>query len=130
MPQADVDVATDCTASQKGMEPTPLGTMPATAALAGLPHTRDTPGTLILGEVAAPLASNLLNMLPLACLQLQLPSAGTCIRDGMPPVPAKLAAKICRWEFIEMAELLPEFWNTPKGGDPRGRREESGRVGW
>ena len=31
------------------------------------------------------------------------------VGDGLPPVPAKIAAKIGYWEFIEMYELLPEF---------------------
>ena len=29
-------------------------------------------------------------------------------------MPPKLAAKILRWEYIEMAEMLPEFWSGPK----------------
>ena len=43
--------------------------------------------------------------------------AGPCIHigDGLPPVPAKLVAKICRHEFVEMHELLPEFWQDQKG---------------
>ena len=41
-------------------------------------------------------------------------TAGAYVGDGMPPVPAKLAAKIWRWEFVEMGELLPEFWAGPK----------------
>ena len=40
---------------------------------------------------------------------------GTHIGDGLPPVPAKLVAKICRHEFVEMHELLPEFWQDQKG---------------
>lgn len=38
----------------------------------------------------------------------------THIGEGLPPVPAKLTAKILRHEFMEMHELLPEFWNEPK----------------
>ena len=43
-----------------------------------------------------------------------VPMAGAYVGDGMPQVPAKLAAKIRRWEFVEMGELLPEFWAGPK----------------
>ena len=32
------------------------------------------------------------------------------IGEGLPPVPAKLAERIVRWEYIEMSEMLPEFW--------------------
>ena len=39
-----------------------------------------------------------------------LPSAGAYIGDGMPPVPAELAARIKQWEFVAMGELLPKFW--------------------
>ena len=40
--------------------------------------------------------------------------AGAYVDDGMPPVPAKLAAIIRRWEFVKIGELLPEFWAGPK----------------
>ena len=33
------------------------------------------------------------------------------VGEGLLPVPAKLGERIARWEFIEMAELLPEFWS-------------------
>ena len=39
---------------------------------------------------------------------------GTHIGEGLPPVPAKLAAKILRHEFVEMHELLPELWSKAK----------------
>ena len=39
---------------------------------------------------------------------------GAYVGDGMPPVPEKLVNKIRRWEFMEMGELLPEFWVGPK----------------
>ena len=36
------------------------------------------------------------------------------------PKAGKLVAKIRRWEFVEMGELLPEFWASPRDaeGDP------------
>ena len=39
-------------------------------------------------------------------------SAGIYVGEGLLPVPAKLAEKITQWEFVEMAELLPEFWSS------------------
>ena len=45
-------------------------------------------------------------------------SAGIYVGEGLLPVPAKLAEKITRWEFVEMAELLPEFWSTPSPKEP------------
>ena len=44
--------------------------------------------------------------------------SGIFIGEGIQPVPAKLADRIWSWEFIEMADLLPEQM-APK-------REESG----
>ena len=41
--------------------------------------------------------------------EVQKPS-GIFVGDGLPPVPSKLAEKIRRGEFVEMHELLPEFW--------------------
>ena len=41
---------------------------------------------------------------------------GTHIGEGLPPVPAKLVARIVRHEFVEMHELLPEFWHDQKDG--------------
>ena len=36
--------------------------------------------------------------------------AGVYVGESLPPVPTKLTSKILRWEYIEMAEMLPEFW--------------------
>ena len=41
---------------------------------------------------------------------------GTHIGEGLPPVPAKLVARILRHEFVEMHELLPEFWHDQRDG--------------
>ena len=35
---------------------------------------------------------------------------GIYVGDSLPPIPPRIAAKVCRWEFVEMYELLPEFW--------------------
>ena len=45
-------------------------------------------------------------------------SAGIYVGEGLLPVPAKLAEKITRWEFVEMSELLPEFWSSLSTKDP------------
>ena len=42
-------------------------------------------------------------------------SAGIYVGEGLLPVPAKLADRIQRWEFVDMAELLPEFWGSTSG---------------
>jgi len=42
---------------------------------------------------------------------------GAYIGEGFPPVPAKLASKIRQGDFIEMGELLSEFWLPQKEED-------------
>ena len=56
------------------------------------------------------MAALIKNLLPLANSSLSVPTEGVYVGEGMPPVPAKLAKKINRGEFVEMGELLPEFW--------------------
>ena len=46
----------------------------------------------------------------------------TFLGDGLPPIPAKLAERICRWEYIDMSDLLPEFW--------RDQKAEEGTAKW
>ena len=58
--------------------------------------------------------SNMINLLPLAASRAPLPMAGVYIGESLPPVPTKLASKILRWEYIEMVEMLPEFWSGAK----------------
>ena len=66
---------------------------------------------------------SLTNLLQFVGEDLKLPSEGVYVGDGIPPVPEKLAAKIRRGEFIELGELLPEFW-TVKGEDGDPSREQ------
>ena len=65
----------------------------------------------------------LANLLPIANSSLQQPSEGVYMGDGIPPVPVKLAARIRKGEFVEMGELLPEFWAGPKDEDTDSRRD-------
>ena len=45
------------------------------------------------------------------------------VGEGLPPIPGKIVAKIIQWEYayVDMWELLPEFWSNPTGveGAPR-----------
>ena len=56
----------------------------------------------------------MINLLPLAASHAPLLMAGVYVGESLPPVPTKLASKILRWEYIEMAEMLPEFWSGAK----------------
>lgn len=44
-------------------------------------------------------------------------STGIYIGEGLPPVPAKMAEKIAKWEFIEMHELLPDLLTNRRAED-------------
>ena len=72
------------------------------------------------------------DLLPTGGLSSKVPAAGAYVGDGMPPVPAKLAAKIRRWEFMEMGELLPKFLVGPhkeaEGESARGRPRQARKV--
>ena len=49
------------------------------------------------------------------------------IGEGLLPVPNKLADHIWKWEFIDMSELLPEFWDhsLPKPADSQNSLQQS-----
>lgn len=61
--------------------------------------------------------STITNLLPLAHHSLHRPTEGVYVGDGIPPVPEKVATKIKKGEFVEMGELLPEFWSPREDGD-------------
>ena len=50
----------------------------------------------------------------LAGASLVLPLEGVYVGDGVPPVPQKLAEHIQRGGYMEMRELLLEFWSSPR----------------
>ena len=105
-------------------DPDTLGRMPAAAALAGLPISEGRSG--ITGDSCPSPAAALMNLLPLAGANPRPPIGGAYIGEGMPPIPARLATKIRQWEFVEMGELLPEFWARQKDneeGRDRGARQ-------
>lgn len=70
------------------------------AALAG------TPGPVLMGQ-GGPIGGA-------GAASSSHPPSGVYVGEGMAPVPKKLAEKIHRWEYVEMGELLPEFWAGPK----------------
>ncbi len=67
------------------------------------------------------------NLLPQAASDLPPTLPGVYVGDGRPPVPQKLADRILRWEFIDMGELLPEFWSLAKEEESSGRRPITSR---
>ena len=75
-------------------------------------------GTKAMSKVPAEvsIAAKLANLLPSANAELTPVSEGVYVGDGLPPVPAKLAAKIRKGEFVEMGSSSQSF------GHPTGRR--------
>ena len=71
-------------------------------------------GTVVQHSTIAGASAGLLNLLPISSSRVLTPSSGIYVGEGLPPVPPKLAAKIMRWEFVDMAEMLPEFWSNTK----------------
>ena len=68
-------------------------------------------------------AAKLANLLPSANAELAPVSEGVYVGDGFPPLPVKLAAKIRKGEFVEMEELLPEYWSSHREEDIEGKHE-------
>jgi hypothetical protein len=89
---------------------------------------------------STPNASLLCNLLPsMGQSEVHSLAAGIYVGEGLLPVPAKLAEKIAKWEFVDMAELLPEFWslspkdlvtNTPPRHNPRRKRAITDIATW
>ena len=83
----------------------------------------------VLGQqVPTRAMANLLEILPIQQQEGGKQQSGAYVGDGLPPVPAKLAAKILKWEFDQMHDLLPEFWvgdkeseGSSKAGSSRGK---------
>ena len=71
--------------------------------------------TLSLARAATTLAVS--NLLPFAVRLPLAPAVVVYVGECLPPVPAKLAERIGRWEFIEMSAMLPEFWTQPRSDE-------------
>ncbi len=96
------------------------GSMPGTSALGITLVGESMPGTSALG--IASVGGSIPGTWP-----SRVPTAGAYVGNGMPPVPAKLVNKIRTLEFIEMGELLPEFWVGPKEAEGDVGKEKRGR---
>ena len=108
------------TAVPKGLAQPPPGAGPAQSG--NLPGTGKHP----VGQLDS-VSAQIANLLPMANPGLEQVVGGVYVGDGRPPVPPKLAAKIRRWEFVDMGELLTEFWSGPKEDEPTSRRPATGR---
>ena len=83
------------------------GVLPGAAALAGLPITSPSlplPITPASGEPLSLPSDTISDTLPL----------GMLLGEALPPVPQKLVEKVRKWQYVDMAELLPDLWAIPK----------------
>ena len=62
-------------------------------------------------------------LLPQANAGLTSATQGVYVGEGLPPMPAKLAATIRRGDFVDMGELLSEFWTPSREDDPQAKAE-------
>ena len=117
----------------------PLGTMPPLDSLEHVPSdenasappsgsgsaasTRPDPP---VSSAAAAAAAAFCNLLPFGASAGPRSGAAVYIGEGLPPVPSKLADRIRRWEFVDMSELLPEFWDhsPPKSADSQSSSQQ------
>lgn len=100
----------------------PVGWLP-TISSSSILATSSLPTPRIGSNLSASLAGdNVLNLLPVAASRDPLPTAGVYVGEGLPPIPPKLATKILRWDFVQMAEMLPEFWPSSKLDDDDPKR--------
>ncbi len=121
-----------------------LGVMPGAHLLGSIPcmegsssSARGVSTTVESGDPGKEVAASvtLANLLPSASSALTQSVEGVYMGEGVPPVPVKLAARIRRGEYIEMGELLPEFWQevkeeTGKEARPRRTRKVSDILTW
>ena len=108
--------------------------MPPEPALRGIPTILSAPSkgeasvaTTLVGGADTPapnpgatgdsVTALLTNLLPQANTGLASGVQGVYVGEGLPPVPAKLAAKIRRGAYVDMGELLPEFWASTRDDD-------------
>ena len=83
---------------------------------AGAENSRDPPPDVQGGSrdnpSAAPILSNLLNTLQ-TWQSGDIQKKGILIGAGLLPIPANLSERILKWEYVEMADLIPYIWSLP-----------------
>ncbi len=104
-----------------------LGGMPSGDALKGIPTVNPKAAEGRQPELS--LAALWQNLLPDSSnFSKQDTKHGVYVEEALPPMPHKLADRICRWEYIDMSELLPEFWQKAEekesGQRPSGNRRK------
>ena len=114
--------------------PTGLGAVPAPSALADIPTIAGSLPIVLtitgpmptsaaqqpvepMGETGAilPMESALCNFLAVSISGPALGSPWVYMGKGLPTILIKLTKCILRWDFVDMAELLLEYWGVVSG---------------
>ncbi len=116
--------------------------MPLISSVAGLPtvtspmpsapgvvHPRSvSSATVTVPSTADTVASIMTNLLPISSFNAPAAATGVYVGEGLPPVPQHIAKKILNWKYVDMAELLPEFWADPKCEEDASKRSQPRRA--
>ena len=70
----------------------------------------------------------MLNLLLFAHHSLNSLSDRIYLGEGVPPFPEKIASKIQKGKFVEMGELLPEFWSPSTDESQENKLRHSQKV--
>ena len=79
------------------------------------------------------IVANLLSQAPVILHQKgaqELEGQGLYIGEDLPPVPPRLASKISKGEYMDMCDLLPEFWVTPHSEEEVASQRSARSWGW
>ena len=98
--------------------------MPSEDRLQGVPTIEARPGNS--GNPSEAVTGFWDALLPTGGSRAGADESGVYVGEVLPPVPRKLAERIRAWEFIDMGELLPEFW-APRPDEKEGDQASSAR---
>ena len=114
---------------------TPSATLPGVSAtLPGVsatpPGVSATPPGVSTAPPGVSVTATLANLLPLAASTVPPTPTGVYVGDGLAPVPPKLACRIRQWEYVDMGEMLPEFWmgKEEEAASKKGQSRRSRKV--
>ncbi len=69
-------------------------------------------------DMSAGTVPGLENVLPWATASHEFNDPGVVyVGEGLPPISKLIVDRIVEWKFVDMAELLPEYWALLRGED-------------
>ena len=88
--------------------------LPALSGIPVLPQIPEAPSNGSTSQLVVPAQTMVTDIetLPTAGTSVALGCASIYLGEGLSPVSEKVAEKIRTWQFVDMAELLPEPWGS------------------